>query len=135
MSIKVQGLKELTKDLRRLDSDGPWRAELRDAGKGAAEIVATTAKRTAMSASNPRMGSRAAGSIRALAGQRRAAVAGGRASIPWYGGHEFGSRKYAQFPPKRKDGYHLWPAAEKERPKVVEFYTDAVDDLMKKHGL
>ncbi len=133
LRVDVHGLKELRRELRALESDGTWKAELRSAGQKAADVVASEARRSALSASSPRMGSVAAGTIRALAGQTRATVAGGRASVPWYAGHEFGSSRFKQFPGKRTGGYHLYPAIEKKRDEVIEVYGREIDNLTRKH--
>lgn len=133
--IEVHGLKELRRDLRRLDTTGAYKAELRDAGRKAADVVATEGRRTAMGAANPRMGSVAAGSIRSLAGQARATVAGGRASVPWYVGHEFGSVRYRQFPRRTPGGRHLYPALARKRNEVIRVYSDEIGGLLKRHDL
>lgn len=133
--VNVVGLKELRRDLKALDSEGGYKAELKDAGRKAAEVVATEARRSALGAANPRMGSVAAMSIRALAGQTRATVAGGKASVPWYAGHEFGSARYRQFPRPRQGGYHLFPALGRKRDEVIEVYSNEIGALLKRHGL
>lgn len=134
--VKVVGLKELRRDLKALDSEGSYKAELKDAGKKAAEVVAEEARRTARGAANPRMGHVAAESIRALAGQTRATVAGGKASVPWYAGHEFGSAgRYPQFPRARQGGHHLYPALGRKREEVIEVYSKGIGALLKRHGL
>ena len=138
--IRVEGLKELQKELRTLESDGTWKPELRAAGKGAAEIVATEAKRSAQAgkptlAGTPAsMGSRAVASIRALAGQTSATVAGGGAAVPWFAGWEFGSGgAYRQFPAKAGSSHNIYPAIDRKAGEVIEFYGDAIDRLTRKH--
>ena len=138
--IEVTGLKELRKELRALESDGTWKAELRAAGKAAAEVVATEARRTAsqgqvtLAGTPASMGGAAVASIRALAGQTRATVAGGKASIPYFGGWEFGSGgAYRQFPRKAGSSHNLYPAIERKRGEVVRVYGDEIDRLTKRH--
>lgn len=130
--IRVEGLRELRTELRRLEDDNTWKTELREAGLGAATIVANEASRTAAATSNPRMGSAAVATIRALAGQARATIAGGTASIRWFVGHEFGSIRYRQFPRKRAGGYHLYPAIGRKHDEVIEFYGKAIDRLTRR---
>lgn len=130
--VEVTGLKELRRELRKLEGDGAWKKDLRDAGLKAATIVATDAKASAMRASNPRMGTRAANTIRPLASQTSGTVAAGSKAVPWTLGHIWGSNQFRQFPKRIKGGYHLYPAIEKNADKIVEIYADAIDDLTKK---
>lgn len=139
--VRVEGLKELRKELRALEGDDAWKGELREAGKAAAEVVAAEARRTAasgrstLSGANATMGSRAVATIRALAGQTRATVAGGKASVPHFGGWEFGSTgRFRQFPAKARKGSHnIYPAIEAKQREIVRVYGDRIDVLMKKH--
>lgn len=127
MSVRVTGLRELRKELRALEDDATWKPRLRQAGLGAAQIVASDAGRSAAAS---RMGSRAAATYRALAGQTRATVAAGSAAIPWVMGHEWGSSRYRQFPAVNRGGYHLYPAITRQRDKVIEYYADALEDIV-----
>lgn len=139
--VRVEGLKELRKELRSLEGDDAWKGELREAGKAAAEVVAAEARRTAaggrstLAGSNATMGSRAVASIRALAGQTRATVAGGKGTIPYFGGWEFGSTgRYRQFPAKARNGsHHIYPAIDSKQDEIVRLYSGRIDILMKKH--
>lgn len=139
--VRVEGLKELRKELRTLEGDDSWKADLRAAGKDAAEIVAAEARRTAaagrstLSGKAATMGAAAVASIRSLAGQTRATVAGGKASIAYFGGWEFGSAgHYRQFPAKARNGSHnIYPAIDTKRDEVIEIYGDRIDVLTKKH--
>lgn len=138
--VRVEGLRELRKELRALEGDGSWKAELREAGKAAAEVVASEARRTAaqgmttLAGTPATMGGRAVASIRALAGQTRATVAGGKTSIPYYAGWEFGSAgHFRQFPPKAGSSHNLYPAIERKRGEVIRVYGDHIDALTRKH--
>ena len=134
--VRVVGLRELRRDLRRLEDDSAWRPALRNAGYGAATIVATEAKQTAtrgattISGKRASMGAAAIATIRPLAGQTRAQVAGGKASLAYFGGWEFGSNgRYPQFPRARKSGYNIYPAIVRKRDEVIRFYVKALDDV------
>ena len=133
---RIEGLKELRKELKAL---GPqWPKELQKTNKAAAAKVVPEAKRRAAQ-SHPnlaggvaRVGSRGVSSIRALASQTRAQIAGGGAKVPWFGGNEFGSSgRYRQFPAKNKEGYILWPAAKAKEPEIEEIYLEMIDALTK----
>lgn|SRR5574337_175545 len=134
LRIDVQGLKELRSALRKAGTQFP--KELRVANLAAADIVVPEAKRRALQ-SRPnlaggaaRVGSRGVGSIRALAQQKAAQIAGGSAGVPWFAGNEFGSSgRYRQFPSASRDGYILWPAAKAKRDEVVQVYERMLEAL------
>jgi hypothetical protein len=79
------------------------------------------------------MGSKATSTIRALAGQMRATVAGGTAAVRHYMGHEFGSVRYPQFPRPKAGGYHLYPAIVRKRDEVIEAYSRALDRITERY--
>lgn len=130
--IKVEGLRELRRELRNLEGDGAWRKGLRDAGLKAATVVADDARASALRASNPRMGTRAANTIRPLASQTSGRIAAGRASVPWAMGHIWGSNRYGQFPQRKPGGYHLYPAIARNADRVLEIYGAAIEEITKR---
>lgn len=140
--IEVTGLKELRRELRALESDGAWKAELREAGLAAGRIVVEDARRSAsaglttLAGTPASMGGAAIASIRALAGQTRATVAGGKASIPYFGGWEFGSKgKYRQFPRAGAPhgSHNLYRAVAENKQQIVDVYTEQLDQLIHRH--
>lgn len=140
--IEVTGLKELRRDLKALDAEGAYKAQLRDAGKQAAEVVAEEARNRArrgavtLAGTRASMGGAAIASIRSLAGQTRATVALGKASIPYAGGWEFGSGgANRQFPARRQGGYNLYPAIEDKREEVIKVYSREIGALLKRYDL
>jgi hypothetical protein len=86
LHVNVSGLRELRRDLKRAEQLEDM-VELRNGLKAAAGIVATEAKQRASVFSQ-----RAANTIRPTVSGTRAYVAGGKASLPWYGWADFGSR-------------------------------------------
>lgn len=137
--VNVEGLRELRKRLAQLEGDASWKPALRDAGKAAAEVVAAEARVSAargavtLAGTPASMGARALGTIRALAAQTRATVAGGSAGVPWFGGWEFGSSgAYPQFPPKVKGGRNLYPALARTRDEVIAVYTRELDQVIER---
>ena len=72
------GLNEFRRDLRRLDDEGGWTKELREAGKDAAAVIVPAARGFA-----PQRSGRLAGSIRPLASGASFAVAAGSANVPY----------------------------------------------------
>jgi hypothetical protein len=132
--VDIQGLKELRSALRKVDAQFP--KELRLANKAAADIVVPEAKRRAgqsrpnLAGGVARAGSRGAGSIRALAQQTSAQIAGGSAGVPWFAGNDRGSGgAYRQFPSASAEGYILYPAAKAKRNEVVEVYNKMLGEL------
>lgn len=84
-AIKVEGLKELQRDLRRAQNKDTAKA-IREAGKAAAKIVADDASSKA-----PRVSGRLAGSIKPQAQSTSARVKAGSASrVPYAGPIHFG---------------------------------------------
>lgn len=139
-AIRVKGLKETRKALRTLSQDGTWKPELRQVNKAAAEIVVTEARKRAgrggtnLAGGPARLGGRGVASIRALASQTKATVAGGGASVPWYGGSDFGSGgRYRQFPAKKEKGRFIYPAIEDKMDEVLRVYTAGLDRLTGKY--
>lgn len=137
LKIDVKGLKEFRSALRKAGREFP--VALRQANREAANVVLPEAKRRGMaSRSNlaggrATLGSKGVASIRVLASQSKAQLAGGGARVPWFGGSEYGSSgAHRQFPARNSDGYILWPAAKSKQPQVIEVYDKALDNLSKR---
>lgn len=133
-------MKETRGALKALSQDATWKPELRAVNKDAAEIVADDARTKAGQAGRnlagglAKLGSRGVASIRALASQTKAQVAGGGASVPWYGGSDFGSGGgYRQFPPALKKGRFIYPAIDDSMDEVLRVYTRGIARLTGKH--
>lgn len=133
--INVIGLKEFQRAVKKMDPDmGPaLRLELKAVAENV--VVPEAKKRGGASRGNlagrsTRLGSRGVATIRALATQKSAVVAMGRASVPYVGGHEWGSAgAYRQFPPKNADGYILRPAVKAKQPEILKAATEAIDKV------
>jgi hypothetical protein len=131
-SIRVDGLDDLRRELRRLGD--AWPKELKVANRDAADIVVTSAKGKAAAVGG--VAAKAAESLRALNQQRAAVVALGGAAYPYAMGAEFGSIRYRQFRPWRGSagdaGYFLYPAIRGERDRVLDTYEKALDRITKR---
>lgn len=131
-AIRVTGLKELARELKRLNSD--WPKELRLAAKQAAAIVATDARRRATSAGG--VLGKSAPSIKPGGTQRGAYVKIGGTSWPYALGAEFGSVRFRQFKPWRGSGedagYALYPAIRAKNAQVVDKFGDMLADLTRR---
>ena len=65
---------------------------------------------------------------------------GGASTKTLWGGSEFGSNKYKQFPiwsgkqGRGSRGYFIYPTLRKEQPYILEQWTEAFDDILKEWG-
>lgn len=127
-SVKVAGLDELRRELKKLDDKG-----LTERLKDANYAVASTVVERAKSMVSTRMQASAAQSLKAARQAARAQVSGGGASKPFFGGAEFGSIRYRQFEPWRGSGtgagYFLYPAIRASIDDILETYGDAIEKL------
>jgi len=131
-AVRVVGLRELRRGLK--DADARFPKRLQQTNKAVAEELVPEA-RSRMAGHSPRAGSRAIGTIRALASGTRAQIAGGTAAVPWYMGHEWGSIKYRQFPGRNSGGNALYPTLAANRGRIMERYAEALDDLAREARL
>ena len=132
--VRVEGLADLQRELRKLDSKLP--RELRQANLKAAELVATAARSKASSLGG--VAAKTAPSIKAAAEQRRSKVTIGGPKYPFAMGAEFGGQgrpTTMQFKPwSGRDsgaGYFLYPAIRGTRDEFIEVYERAIDQLMR----
>lgn len=120
--IKIEGLRELQKEIRRLE-DQDLKKALRTANKDAAQIVADEAQNTV-----PRRSGRLAASIKAKGGQRDATVKAGTGSrVPYAAPIHFGWRARNITPQP-----FLYEAQDSRREEVIRFYERAMEDLADK---
>lgn len=123
--VRVEGLRELQRDLRRVDTGLP--RELRQAGLAAAEVVAQQARVLV-----PVRSGRLQRTIKARAQQRGASVKAGTAkTVPYAGVTEFGGA----VPAGSGTAHHtprpfMYPALEQSRDRAIDRYTDAVRALI-----
>lgn len=104
-AIRIEGLAEFTRHLRRLDSDLP--KALRLAMNEAADLVATDARKLV-----PRRSGRAAASIRVASTRTAVRVRAGGPKAPYYPWLDFGGRvgrKKATVRRFDKEGRYLYP--------------------------
>src|ERR1044071_6153669 len=82
--VRVEGMRELRRSLKKMSEDDTYKTELRGAHKRVASIVSDAAQANARRGATTKMGKHATmghvaiASIRPLAGQARATIAGGR---------------------------------------------------------
>ncbi len=139
--VTVTGLRELGRELRAVDAALPKELQ-RGLKRVAGEIVVPGARGLAASRTNPRWGTAAVNTIRALASQRRAQVAVGSKAVPWAAGHNFGSKHTRitkgrhstnQFPRtkgNRGGDYAIYETLARRQPQIVEALVGEIDDLL-----
>lgn len=145
--VKVEGLRELSRELKALDPALP--KELQKALKRVAtDVVVPGARATAAGQTNPRWGHAAINTLRALATQQRAQVAVGSQKVPWAAGHNFGSLQQVKgnsrkgqpgntkmFPRTkghRNGDYALYDTIEKRQSQILDTVTEEIDGLLTK---
>lgn len=142
-SVKVAGLDELRKELKKLDDAGLIDG-LKDANYEVAAMVVTRARTKA--AALGRMEARAAASLKASHAAARAQISGGGAKVPFFGGAEFGAAQsqirnttrglmlgWNQFEPwtgaNSGSGRFLYPTIRANADEIVDLYFEALGKL------
>lgn len=127
--IRVDGLKDLRAELKKLDATFP--KELRLRTKKVADGVADATR--ASFASRGGVAPKVAASVKALAQQTGAQIKIGGARFPFALGSEFGSVRYKQFPTFKGSGpaagYSLYETIRDRRQQIIEEYADMLEDL------
>lgn len=137
--LRIEGLAEARRALRNL-GDLETLGEVRDGLRAAAGIVADEAKSRV-----PTRSGAAAGSIRPTVGGNKAYVVGGRASVPYYGWLDFGSRNPRTGNPRSRGpwagsgtgpprGRFIYPAIDAKGAEVAEAVAKGIDKVIKREG-
>lgn len=129
--VEVKGIKDLSKALRKIDSEAP--KGLRVALNGSADFLIGEA-RTLI----PRRTGRAAGSLKAKSTRTevRISVGGSRARYyPWldFGGRT--GRKRSVVRPFIKEGRYLYPTLRKNRARFTTLLESSLNDVVRGAGL
>ena len=56
---------------------------------------------------------------------------GGASTLDMVYGLEFGSTRYPQFPPRRKEGYFIYPTLRKLQPEIIDKWEKSFDKILK----
>jgi hypothetical protein len=129
-AIRVTGLAELNRALRKVDTDLP--KQIRLALNQAAEDVAAGARSTV-----PKRSGKAAASYKARSTRTAARVAMGSARAPYAPWLDFGGKTgkgKSVSRPFYKEGRYLFPALRKQRPQFEQKLLDAVMGVAKDAG-
>jgi hypothetical protein len=129
--IHVEGLREFSQGLKRLDDDMP--KVLRLGLNGVAGVVVDDARPRVASQSG-----RARRSVRAKSTRTAVRVAGGGKRVPYYGWLDYGGkvgRSRSVVRPFKKQGRYIYPAYYAHRDRFPVLLEDALVDVARQAGL
>jgi hypothetical protein len=129
--IRIDGLAQFTRNLRRLDRDLP--KAVRVALNDATGIVIDYARPRV-----PRRSGRAQRSIRAASTRTLARVSAGGARVPYYPWLDFGGRvgrKRSVDRPFYKEGRYLWKGLVVKRDELADRMERALTDVARSAGM
>lgn len=132
--IKIEGLSEFVRNLKKLDSDLPKAARL--AGNEAANLIVGVAKPKVPR--GPGRGGHAANSVKAKSTRTAARVAGGGKKYPYYGWLDFGGavgRNRSVTRPFLKSGRYIWAAYDAHSDDVYKRLAGALVDVARQAGV
>lgn len=129
--IRIEGLAEFSRSLRKLDADVP--KALRLAFNEAAEVVVQRVRPTI-----PKRTGRAAASLKVKSTRTQARIAVGGPRAPYYPWLDFGGRVGRKKSVKRpfiKEGRYLFPGLRKSQPDVQKVLERALSGVIRAAGL
>ncbi|MGH3370687.1 MAG: HK97 gp10 family phage protein [Nocardioidaceae bacterium] len=138
VAVRVEGLSELRRALKELDTKAP--TQIRKALNEGSKIVVDAARPTL-----PEISGNLAASLRPSSTQREGRVTMGRADVPYAGWVEFGGKithaghdhigDHTLRRPFIKQGRYLFPAAERKTDEVIEVCDREISELIARTGL
>jgi hypothetical protein len=129
--IKITGLAEFNRNLKKLDSDLP--KALRMAHNEAAQLIVNWAEPRV-----PRKTGRAAGTLKARSTRTESRVQGGSKRAPYYPFLEFGGkvgRKGSVRRPFIREGRYIYPALSANYDKFADLLTEKLIEVAKAAGV
>ncbi|WP_027934566.1 hypothetical protein [Amycolatopsis thermoflava] len=132
--IRVEGWRELSRSLRRANSELP--KGLRLAANEAAQLVVNDARPKVPV--GPGKGGHAASSIKAASTRTAARVQGGGSKFPYYPWLDFGGRVGPNKSVRRpfmKTGRYLWKSYADQKTKVAESLDTALRRVIEEAGI
>lgn len=129
--IKIAGLAEFNRNLRKLNSDLP--KALRIAHNQAAQIVVDYAQ-----ARVPSKSGKARRSVKAKSTRTESRVSGGSKTVPYYPWLDFGGRvgpRRSVRRPFEKGGRYIYPGYHKNVDRVEEVLVEALLDVARQAGV
>ena len=130
-AIRINGLNEYVRSLKKLDSDLP--KVLRVAFNAAGEEIITDARRQV-----PSVSGKAKGSIRASSTQRAFRISGGSKRVPYYPWLDFGGkvgRGKSVNRPFRREGRYIYASYYKHRDELAPLLETALIDAARAAGV
>lgn len=135
MQVDIEGMREFRKHLKGIDKS--LVKEIGRMHKALAEDVVMPGvrdrageSRSSLSGGSTSLGSAGARDIKPKGTQKAAQIIAGK-KTPYFGGHEWGSKSYGQFPSASKEGYIIRPAIAEKQPEIIEKYGAALDAAVK----
>jgi hypothetical protein len=131
LKIGIEGLKDLNKSLRTLDSEAP--KALRLALNSSADIFIGEVRLVI-----PKRTGRAAASLKAASTRTAVRIRVGGPKAPYYPWLDFGGRvgpKKSVVRPFYREGRYIYPTLRKERAKFESSVERALGDLIRTSGL
>lgn len=129
--IRVTGLKEFSRDLKKIDADLP--KALRVALNGSAEIIVDEARGDV-----PRLTGKASASVKARSTKAAVRITGGGNRAPWYPWLDFGGRVGRNRSVRRAflaDGRYIYAAYHNRQPEFAEILEAALLDIVASAGI
>lgn len=129
--IKIEGLAEFNRNLRKLDADLP--KALRLAHNEAAQLIVDYAKPRVA-----RKSGRAAGTVKAKSTRTESRVSGGSKRAPYYPWLDFGGKvgpKRSVHRPFIRQGRYLYPALGANYDRFAELLAEKLIDVARQAGV
>lgn len=128
-AIRITGLNEFVRDLKKLDSDLP--KVLRVAFNSAGETIVKEARRGV-----PTKTGAAKGSVKARSTQKEFRIVGGSKKVPYYPWLDFGgTRPRGGKRPFRKEGRYIYASYYKHRDELAGLLEAALIDAARAAGV
>lgn len=129
--IRIDGLKEFTKNLKALDDDLPKAVRL--AGNEAAGLVVDWARPRV-----PKRSGRAARTVKARSTRTQARVSGGSRRVPYYPWLDFGGRVGRSRSVRRpfiREGRYIYAGFMRQKDEVYDAYVRALVNVARSAGV
>ncbi len=129
MAVTTEGLAELIATFKALETDQKLSTVLAPAQPDVARLIESESR----SRANTRQLRKAEASNRykALKASVSITIGGpGKGVREWAAGAQFGSHRYAQFPPVKKGGYTVFPAIDDNLERIRELYARELEQFI-----
>lgn len=141
--VKVEGLRQLNRALRKIDDGKTIQKDIRDRTKRLVEqtIIPGARLRAMQRFRNPaggtyHLGAAGAATLKPFATTRAAGAQLGSSRVPYAAGAEWGSTgrnpRGRQFPARSgvSQGFVLYPVVREKEPEIIEAYVDVLGDTL-----